>query len=105
MLASTFMDMVLGLDIHFEIVPMSPTPVPIPNPFVGMVWDPGGLLTSQAMGLAAALVSGTPPKGPVLINSMPATTVGTNAKNSLGVPHILMPPGVSWAPMPKLPKP
>ena len=105
MLASTFMDMVLGLDIHFEIVPMSPTPVPIPNPFVGMVWDPGGLLTSQAMGLAAALLSGTPPKGPVLINSMPATTVGTNAKNSLGVPHILMPPGVSWAPMPKLPKP
>lgn len=105
MLASTFMDMVLGLDIHFEIVPMSPAPVPIPNPFVGMVWDPGGLLTSQAMGLAAALLAGTPPRGPVLINSMPATTVGTNAKNSMGVPHILMPPGVSWAPMPKLPKP
>ena len=27
MLASTFMDMVLGLDIHFEMVPM-PAPVP-----------------------------------------------------------------------------
>ena len=106
MLASTFMDMVLGVDIHFEMVPMpAPVPTPIPNPFVGMVYDPGGLLSGQAMGLAQALLSGTPPKGPVIINSMPATTVGTNAKNSMGVPHILMPPGVSWAPMPKMPKP
>ncbi len=106
MLASTFMDMVLGVDIHFEMVPMpAPVPTPLPNPFVGMVFDPGGLLTGQAMGLAMALVTGTAPKGPVLINCMPATTCGTNAKNSLGVPHILIPPGTAWAPMPKLPKP
>ncbi|HVY37530.1 MAG TPA: DUF6531 domain-containing protein [Polyangia bacterium] len=106
MLASTFMDMVLGVDIHFEMVPMpAPVPTPLPNPFVGMVFDPGGLLTGQAMSLAMALVTGTPPKGPVLINFMPATVCGTNAKNSLGVPHILMPPGTAWAPMPKLPKP
>ncbi|MFL5306814.1 MAG: DUF6531 domain-containing protein, partial [Polyangia bacterium] len=106
MLASTFMDLVLGVDIHFEMVPMpAPVPTPLPNPFVGMVFDPGGLLTGQAMSLAMALVSGTPPKGPVLVNFMPATTCGTNAKNSLGVPHILMPPGTAWAPMPKLPKP
>ncbi|MES1205763.1 MAG: DUF6531 domain-containing protein, partial [Pseudomonadota bacterium] len=105
MLASTFLDMVLGVDIHFEIVPMSPAPVPFPNPFVGMVWDPGGLLTGQAMGLAMALLRGQPPTGPVLINGMPATNAGTEAKNSMGVPHILIPPGVSWAPMPKLPKP
>jgi len=105
-LQSTFMDMVLGLDIHFEMVPMpAPVPTPLPNPFVGMVFDPGGLLTGQAMGLAMALLTGTAPKGPVLVNSMPATTCGTNAKNSLGVPHILMPPGTAWAPMPKLPKP
>lgn len=106
MLASTFMDLVLGVDIHFEMVPMpAPVPTPLPNPFVGMVFDPGGLLTGQAMSMAMALVTGTPPKGPVLINYMPATTCGTNAKNSLGVPHILMPPGTAWAPMPKLPKP
>jgi hypothetical protein len=44
MLASTFMDMVLGVDIHFEMVPMpAPVPTPIPNPFVGMVFDPAGL--------------------------------------------------------------
>ena len=52
-----------------------------------------------------AMVSGTPPLGPVLINGFPATTVGTNAINTLGVPHILIPPGTAWAPMPKLPKP
>jgi RHS repeat-associated protein len=106
MLASTFMDMVLGVDIHFEMVPMpAPVPTPIPNPFVGMVYDPGGLLSGQAMGLAQALLTMTPPKGPVIINCMPATTVGTNAKNSMGVPHILIPPGTAWAPMPKMPKP
>jgi RHS repeat-associated protein len=106
MLASTFMDMVLGVDIHFEMVPMpAPVPTPIPNPFVGMVFDPAGLLTGQAMGLAMALLSGKAPKGPVIINGMPATTVGTQAKNSLGVPHILIPPGTAWAPMPKMPRP
>ncbi|HEX2661031.1 MAG TPA: hypothetical protein VHU40_22280, partial [Polyangia bacterium] len=106
MLASTFMDLVLGVDIHFEMVPMpAPVPTPIPNPFVGMVFDPGGLLCGQAMSLAMALLTGKPPLGPVIINCMPATTVGTNALNSLGVPHILLPPGTAWAPMPKLPKP
>jgi RHS repeat-associated protein len=106
MLASTFMDLVLGVDIHFEMVPMpAPVPTPIPNPFVGMVFDPAGLLVGQVLSVTMALVSGKPPLGPVLINSMPATTVGTNAINSLGVPHILIPPGTAWAPMPKLPKP
>jgi YD repeat-containing protein len=106
MLASTFMDLVLGVDIHFEMVPMpAPVPTPIPNPFVGMVFDPAGLLVGQVMSLAMAMVSGAPPLGPVLINGFPATTVGTNAINTLGVPHILIPPGTAWAPMPKLPKP
>ncbi len=106
MLASTFMDMVLGVDIHFEMVPMpAPVPTPLPNPFVGMVFDPGSLLTGAAMSLVSALLSGKAPLGPVIINCQPATTVGQNAKNSMGVPHILIPPGTAWAPMPKLPKP
>ncbi len=106
MLASTFMDMVLGVDIHFEMVPMpAPVPTPLPNPFVGMVFDPGSLLTGAAMSLVSALLSGKAPLGPVIINCQPATTVGMNAKNSMGVPHILIPPGTAWAPMPKLPKP
>lgn len=104
MLASRFLDPVVGVDIHMELTPMG-VPAPFPNPFIGLTWDPGGLLVGQAMGYAMALATGTPPSGPVLINFRPATNVGTEATNSLGVPHILIPPGVSWAPMPKAPKP
>jgi RHS repeat-associated protein len=101
MLASRFTDLVLGIDIHVEITPTG-IPVPIPNPFIGMTMDMGALLVGQAMGYAQALATGTPPLGPVLINMRPATNVGTEA---VGAPHLLIPPGVSWAPMPKLPKP
>jgi RHS repeat-associated protein len=104
MLASTFFDPVIGLDIHFEITPLG-VPAPFPNPFIGLIFDPMGLLVGQAMGYAMALATGTPPTGPVFINNKPAANVGTEAKNYLGVPHILIPPGVSWAPMPKPPKP
>ena len=79
------MDMVLGVDIHFEMVPTpAPVPTPIPNPFVGMVFDPAGLLVGQVMSLAMAMVSGTPPLGPVLINGFPATTVGTATVDAYG---------------------
>src|SRR2546423_15606379 len=104
MLASTFMDLVLGVDIYFEMVPMpAPVPTPIPNPFVGMVFDPAGLLVGQVMSVAMAMVSGTPPLGPVLINGFPATTGGTNAINTLGGPHILIPPRTARAPMANMP--
>ena len=102
MLASTWMDMVIGVDIHFEMVPMpAPVPTPIPNPFIGMVLDPSGLASGLAIGAAMSLAVGGPVTGPVLINGMPATNVGTNAK---GMGHILIPPGTMWAPMPKFPK-
>lgn len=104
MLASTWMDMVVGLDVHFEMVPTpaGPVPTPFPNPFIGMVIDPIGLATGLALGAAMALATGGTPTGPVLINFMPATNVGTEAK---GMGHILIPPGAMWMPMPKFPKP
>ena len=103
MLASTWMDMVIGVDIHFEMVPMpAPVPTPIPNPFIGIVNDPVGLAVGLALGAALALATGGTPTGPVLIYGLPATNVGTEAK---GMGHILIPPGVSWAPMPKFPSP
>ncbi len=44
MIASTWLDLVVGLDIHFEMVPTpGPVPAPLPHPFVGMVFDPAGL--------------------------------------------------------------
>jgi RHS repeat-associated protein len=95
--------MVLGVDIHFEMVPTPAlVPVPIPNPFIGMVFDPAGLLIGLGLGAAASLAFGGPLTGPVMINGMPATNVGTNAK---GMGHFLFPPGTMWAPMPKFPKP
>lgn len=104
MLASTWFDMVIGLDIHFEMVPMpAPVPTPIPQPFVGMTFDPVGQAANLMM--LNALGPPGPTKGPVLINSMPANTTGANAVNKLGVPHIVIPPGTMWAPMPKAPKP
>lgn len=97
--------MVVGVDIHFEMViipPAPPVPTPFPNPFIGIVIDPSGLAVGLALGAALALATGGMPTGPVLINSMPATNVGTEAK---GMGHILIPPGSMWVPMPKFPKP
>jgi RHS repeat-associated protein len=99
------MDMVVGVDIHFEMViipPAPPVPTPFPNPFIGMVIDPAGLAIGLALGAALACATGGQPTGPVIINSMFATNVGTEAK---GMGHILIPPGSMWVPMPKFPKP
>ncbi len=105
MLASSFFDPVLGLDVHFEMVPTpAPVPTPIPNPFIGIVFDPLGLAAGIALGAAIGAVVGAPFQGPVLYwTAFPATNTGTEAKHVPG--HILIPPGVSWAPFPKTPKP
>ncbi len=90
---------------HPVATPGGPVPTPLPNPFVGMVFDPAGLAVGLALGAAIAKVTGAPVTGPVLINCMPATNAGTECTATLGVPHILIPPGTGWAPMPKTPKP
>ncbi|MEM6991891.1 MAG: DUF6531 domain-containing protein [Myxococcota bacterium] len=105
MIGSSFMDPVLGVDVHFEMVPTpAPVPTPIPNPFIGVVFDPVGLAVGLAIGAAVSAVLGAPMLGPVMYwTAFPATNTGTEAK---GVPgHIIIPPGVSWAPFPKTPKP
>ncbi len=106
MIASTWLDLVVGLDIHFEMVPMpAPVPTPFPHPFVGMVFDPAGLAMGLAISNTIGMISGGSFKGPVLIWGMPATTTGTEAKNSFVLPHFIIPPGTMWTPMPKAPKP
>ena len=105
MLGSSWLDPVLGIDVHFEMVPTpAPVPTPIPNPFIGIVFDPIGLAAGIALGAAIGAVVGAPFTGPVLYwTAFPATNTGTEAK---GVPgHIIIPPGVAWAPFPKTPKP
>ncbi|MEM7158302.1 MAG: DUF6531 domain-containing protein [Myxococcota bacterium] len=101
--ASKWFDLVVGVDLHMELVPPSPAPVPFPHPFVGMVWDPVGLIIDEMIGAGMALLGAPPPPGPVLIGGVPATATGDEAMMPTG--HILLPPGVSWAPIPKVPAP
>ncbi len=105
MIASSFLDPVIGVDVHFELVPTpAPVPMPIPNPFTGIVFDPVGLVVGIALGAAIGAVTGAPFQGPVIYwGAFPATNTGTEAKHVPG--HILIPPGTAWAPFPKTPKP
>jgi len=106
MLASSFGDPVLGVDIHWELVPTpaGPIPTPIPNPFTGIVFDPLGLAAGLVVSNAIGAVLGAPMQGPVVYwGVIPATNTGTEAKHIPG--HIIIPPGTSWAPVPKTPKP
>ncbi|EYF08101.1 DUF6531 domain-containing protein [Chondromyces apiculatus] len=105
MLASTWLDLVIGVDLHFELVPPVMAPVPFPHPFVGLVFDPWGLLGGLVISNVMSVATGGSLQGPVLINLMPATTTGTDAKNWMLLPHFIIPPGVMWAPMVRVPKP
>lgn len=105
MLASSFFDLMLGIDVHWELVPMpAPVPTPIPNPFTGIVKDFTGLAVGLALSNAIGVAMGGSVKGPVLYwGVIPATNTGTNGEHVPG--HILIPPGTGWAPVPKTPKP
>ncbi|MCK6587428.1 MAG: DUF6531 domain-containing protein [Polyangiaceae bacterium] len=105
MLASTWLDLVIGIDLHFELVPPPMVPIPFPHPFVGLVFDPIGLAAGLAISNAIGMAFGGSFKGPVLINLMPANTTGTEAKNTFILPHFIIPPGTIWAPMVRVPKP
>ena len=103
--ASSWIDPVLGIDMHWEFVPMpAPVPIPFPHPFIGIVVDVAGLAGAMLMNGAMSLVFGAPFKGPVLYwGVFPATNTGTNAKHIPG--HFIIPPGTAWAPVPRTPKP
>ena len=104
MKAATHLDIVIGIDIHFELVPppVGAGPTPFPHPFIGMLFDPAGLAIGVAITNIGELVTGKK-SGPVYINGVPAATVGTEAINLLK--HIPYPPGTGWAPVPRLPPP
>ncbi|MBN1982426.1 MAG: hypothetical protein JW795_12910, partial [Chitinivibrionales bacterium] len=92
-------DMIVGVDIHWVLVPApplpSPIPTPLPHPFVGLVHDLAGMVAGSAMsGLLGDF------KGITLINKLPAASTGTDGTNMMTMPHLPMPPGVAWAPVP-----
>lgn len=101
--ASRWLDLVVGVDLHLEMVPGVPSPVPFPHPFVGLVGDPAGPLIDELAGAGLALVGAPPPPGPVLVGGLPATVTGDEATMPAG--HLLLPPGLAWAPIPKAPLP
>lgn len=104
MIAGTWLDPIVGVDIHWVLVPAPPAPAPIPtplpHPFVGIVYDPMGLAVGTAISAGMSVAFGGPITGPVLINSLPASNTGTEGTNKMVMPHIPTPPGVGWAPVP-----
>ncbi|WP_394834567.1 DUF6531 domain-containing protein [Pendulispora rubella] len=109
MFAGKQTDLVVGLDIHMEMIPAPPAPppagvpTPFPMPFVGMIeFSPGGLLLGMGMGLGMAAIFGGPIKGPVVVNGIfQGAKTGDDATNKLTMPHMLIPPGFMWTPLPK----
>lgn len=96
-LASTWLDLVVGVDLHMELVPTpAPTPTPFPHPHCSVVFDPIGLVIGEVVGALMAMASDTPvdPGGPVLIGGRMATVTGDAA--SMPISHIMIPPGTTF---------
>jgi len=81
--AAKHIDPVLGIDIHLHIVPPG-IPVPLPNPFIGVVLD---LMDYLPVGVP--IIGGASVK----VNGMCRAQAGTEAKN---IPHIPYLPLVPW---------
>ncbi|MBZ0118408.1 MAG: hypothetical protein K8H88_15510 [Sandaracinaceae bacterium] len=106
MIAATDQDLVIGLCIHYELVPTpSPTPTPIPHPFVATISDPSRKAAQAITAPMQAAGGELPDDRPLAIYGLPTTAVGTITKNATSLPHVPLPPGTGWAPMPKPPKP
>jgi len=96
-IASSWLDVVVGIDFHIEIVPTpAPTPTPFPHPHCSVVWDPVGYVMGEITGMAFAAVVGAPiqPAGPVLVGGSMGTVAGDAA--SMPIKHILIPPGTTF---------
>lgn len=102
MLALFFYHPVVGVDIHWTMVPTpaGPVPTPLPHPFTGLVEDWLGMAIGAAISGAMSAALGGSVQGPVFINGMPAANTGTDGKNTPVMPHIPTPPGTGWAPVP-----
>jgi RHS repeat-associated protein len=98
--ASSWTDLVVGLDVHLHQVPTPVGLVPtlLPQPFLGMVGDPASELVGAMSGVGISLMLGGPvslSSGAVRINGWPATTTNSGALNAFVMPHLPIPPGVA----------
>jgi len=103
--AATWMDLVVGVDVHVVLVPSpaGPVPTPLPHPFLGMTGDPVGAAVSAAVEPLMSLCSGssgTSKSGSILINGLPRMTTADLSKNVSLLPHIPTPPGTGFVTAP-----
>ena len=49
--AAKFFDVVLGIDLHKVVIPGPPGQIPLPHPFIGIVWDPMGVAIGALLGI------------------------------------------------------
>ena len=106
MLVATDDDLIIGMCMHYELVPMpAPTPTPIPHPFMAMISDPSRKAVQALTGPMKAGAGEPEPDRPFNVYGLPVANTGTITKNSSALPHVPLPPGTGWAPMPKPPKP
>lgn len=94
MTAAKWGDPVLGIDVHLYVIPSPPLVAPLPNPFIGALFDPIGAAVGAAIG---AVFGGG---GPVFVNGQMTGNTGTEAMN---IPHFLTPPGTAPSP-PDIPR-
>ena len=82
----------------------APRRSPVPMPYVGMVeYKPGDLLLSVGLhgGDLTAWAFGSPPTGPVLVNSLQKPRrPATNRRTHKTMPHVVVPPDVHVDPDP-----
>jgi hypothetical protein len=105
-ICATDNDLVIGMCTHMELVPTpgGPVPTPIPHPFVSMISDPSRKAANAVVGPLKQAAGAPPsPDRPMKLAGLPVTNVGTVIKNATMLPHIPLPPGTGWAPMPKPP--
>jgi len=100
---ATHFSPVLGIDVHFVRLPPNPM-MPLPHPYVGMVFDPSDFISATLISLAAKVVPPAPDEesgegklanrafagltlaismlgATVLVNGLPRAVTGVKSKN------------------------
>ena len=62
MIGAKWFDLVVGVDIHWVLVPAppspAPVPIPLPHPFAGLIFDPAGLVVGSVISGALGAFKG-----------------------------------------------
>src|ERR1051325_8085487 len=100
-LASTWGDLVVGVDIHNVLVPTpgGPVPTPMPHPFIGLAGDPVAAFISAATSPLLSLATegkAAAPRGVFRVSGSPVMTTSNQPKNARMLLPQPMPPGTAF---------